>query len=190
MTAFDFRRHAARETAIGLVVNVVVAIVPSLLSTDVAAAGALRPVREVAVGLTPPFFMASLMSALVPSLLLCRNQARGRWSPSPAMPRLRPARAVVIAAGLAVAFTILVLALIHAVVAPLAPDGIGAGAILALRIGQAALAATTITPLALMLLLRHRLFPARGMTRMVGSVDATHTGAFRRRWGRCRSLPS
>ncbi|WP_375398651.1 hypothetical protein [uncultured Sphingomonas sp.] len=153
MTEFNLRRYAARETAIGIVINVGVATAPSLMFTTIAAA-ALRPVREVAVGLTPQFFMASLMSALVPSLLICRKQAKGRSGVLPPMPRLRPDRAAIIAAGLAVAFTIIFLALIHVVLAPLAAGGMGPDAILALRIVQAALAAATITPLALVLLLR------------------------------------
>lgn len=155
MTAFNLRRYAARETAIGIVINVCVATAPSLRFTTVAAA-ALRPVRDVAVALTPQFFMASLMSALVPSLLICRKRARGRSGLPPSMPTLRPDRAAIIAVGLATTFTILFLALIHVVVAPLAAGGMGPGAILALRIVQAVLAAATITPLALVLLLSDR----------------------------------
>lgn len=153
MTEFNLRRYVARETAIGMLVNVLVATAPGLMFADVAAATGLRAVREVAVGLTLPFFMAAFMSALVPALLICRRQARGRSGLPPLMPRLRPDRAVVIAAGLAVASTILVLALIHVIVAPLAAGGMGAGAILALRAAQAALAAATITPVAILLLL-------------------------------------
>ena len=153
MTEFNLRRYAARETAIGIVINVAVATAPSVMFINVSAAAA-RPVREVAVGLTPQFFMASLMSALVPSLLICWKQARGRLGLSPTMPRLRPDRAAIIAAELALAFTILFLALIHVVIAPLAASGMGTDAILALRIAQAALAAATTTPLALLLMVR------------------------------------
>ena len=152
MTAFNLRRYIAREAAIGIVINMLVATAQSVLFIDVSAA-AFRPVREVAVGLTPQFFMAAFMSALVPSLLICLKQARGRLGLSPLTPRLRPERAAIIAAGLAAAFTILVLALIHLIVAPLAAGGMGAGAILALRIAQAALAAATLTPVAILLLL-------------------------------------
>ena len=152
MTEFNLRRYVARETAIGILINMLVATAPSLMFINAFAATAVRPVREVAVDLTPQFFMASLMSALVPSLLICRKQARGGLACSPPIPRLRPDRAAAIAAGLAVASTILVLALIHVVVAPLAAGGMGAGAILALRVAQGALAAATITPVAILLL--------------------------------------
>ncbi len=153
MTQFNLRRYVARETMIGIVINVLVATVAGVTIIDVSAATAVRPIREIAVGLTPQFFMAALMSALVPSLLLCRKQAGGRLGLSPRMSRLRPDRAAVIAAGLAVAFTILFLALIHVIVAPLAGGGIETAAILALRVAQAVLAAATVTPLAILLLL-------------------------------------
>ena len=143
MEGADLRRYVARETAIGIIINVLVVGVPGLLSLDGPAAPALRPVREVAVSSTPQFFMAALMSALVPSLLFCRRRARAR---------LRPDRAALVAAGLAAAFTLLALAAVHVVVAPLARHGMDAGAILALRIAQAALAAATLTPLAILLL--------------------------------------
>ena len=152
MTEFNLPRYVARETAIGIFINVLVATAPGLMAIHASAATAFRPVREVAVGLTPQFFMAALMSALVPSLLVCRKQARGRLGLSPRVPRLRPDRAVVIAAALAVGFTILVLALIHLIVVPLAAGGMGADAILALRGAQAALAAATVTPVAIVLL--------------------------------------
>lgn len=152
MKSFDLRRYIARETAIGVLVNVLVATAPSLMFLDVAAATVSRPVREVAISSTPQFFMAALMSALVPSLLLCRKHARGRLGITSSMPRLRPDRAAVIATGLAAAFTILALAAIHIVVAPLAQGGMGGGAVLALRVTQAALAAATLTPVAILLL--------------------------------------
>lgn len=152
MRDFNLRRYVVKETVIGIVINMLVATAPSLIFNDDSAANLLMPVREVAVGLTPQFFMAALMSALVPSLLICRKQARGRLGLLPLTPRLRPDRAVVIAAGLAAASTILVLALIHGIVAPLAAGGMGPGAILALRAAQAALAAATVTPVAILLL--------------------------------------
>lgn len=152
MTEFNLRRYIARETAIGIVINLLVATVSGLIVIDLSAAAAFTPVRDVAVGLTPQFFMAAFMSALVPLLLICRKQARGGSRRFPAMPRLRPRRAAVIAAALAAGFTILALALIHVVVAPLAAGGMGAGAVLALRVGQAALAGATVTPVALLLL--------------------------------------
>ena len=152
MTEFSLRRFIARETGIGIIINLLVATAPGLMVLDMSAAPAFRPVREVAVGLTPQFFMAALMSAIVPSLLLCRKQAKGRLGPTPPIPRLRPDRAAVIAVGLAVAFTILVLAAIHIIVAPLAEGGMGAGALLALRAAQAALAAAAVTPVAILLL--------------------------------------
>lgn len=152
MTGFDLRRHVAKETAIGIVVNVVVSTVPGLMLLNSSAAATLRPVREVAVELTPQFFMAAFMSALVPSLLICWKEANGRLGIARAGPRLGPGRAAMIAAGLAFATTILVLALIHIVVAPLAAGGMGRGAILALRGGQGALAAALVTPIAIRLL--------------------------------------
>lgn len=151
MTAFSLRRYVAKETAISIVVNVVVSAVPSLMLVD--ASGTIpRPAHEVAVGLTPQFFLAALMSALVPSLLTCWRRARGRLDVSPAGPRSQAGRAAAVAAGLAAGSTILVLALIHLIAAPLAPDGMTSGAILALRVGQAALAAATVTPVAILLL--------------------------------------
>jgi hypothetical protein len=152
MTGFDLHRYVAKETAVSVVVNLLVSTVPSLLLPDFTASGAFRPVREVAMDLTPGFFMAALMSALVPLLLTCWKQARGRLGISPPMPRLRPDRAAVIAFGLAIMSTIVVLALIHVIVAPLAASGLGSGAILALRRGQAAFAAATVTPGAILLL--------------------------------------
>ena len=151
-TRFNLQRYVAKETAASLVINVLVSTVPSLWFGISAANGTLRPVREVAVGLTPQFFMAALMSALVPSLLTCWRQTRGRLGLSPLVPRLRPDRAAVIALGLAIASTTAVLALIHVVVAPLAGSGLGAGATLALGDAQAALAAATVTPAAIFLL--------------------------------------
>ena len=151
MTEFNLRGYVAKETAIGVVINSLVATVPSLLFANPSIGAIFRPVREVAVSLTPQFFMAAFMSALVPMLLICRKQARGRWSIS--TPRLRPGRAVVIAVGLATASTILTLALIHILVAPLAVRGMGAGAILMLSGAQAALAAAAVTPVAILLLL-------------------------------------
>lgn len=152
MTSFNLRRYVAKETAASLVINVLVVTVPSLHSAMSSANGTLRPVREVAVSLTPQFFMAALMSALVPSLLTCWRQAGGRLSLSPPTPRLRPERAAVTAFGLSIVSTIIVLALIHVIVAPLAAGGLGVGAILALRAAQAALAAATVTPTAILLL--------------------------------------
>ena len=151
VTEFNLGRCVARETAISLVINMVVATAPGLLLTSVSVA-ASRPVREVAADLTPQIFMAALMSGLVPCLLICRKQARGRLRVSPLTPRLRPDRAAAVAAGLAAGFTILVLAVLHVVVAPWAADGLGAGAIVGLRAGLAALAAIMVTPLALILL--------------------------------------
>ena len=153
MTGFDLRRYVVRETVIGIVINMLVATVPCLMFDDLSAAHVFKPVRAVAIGLTPQFFMTAFMSALVPSLLICRKQARGRLRLPPLMPRPRPDRAAINAAGLAAASTILVLALIHGIVAPLAVDGLDADAILALRAAQAALTAATVTPIAILLLL-------------------------------------
>lgn len=152
MNRFNLQRYVAKETAASIVINVLVSTVPSLGLIVSSADSTFRPVREVAVSLAPQFFMAALMSALVPSLLTCWKQTRGRLGLSPLMPRLRPDRAAVIAFGLAIASTIVVLALIHIIVAPLALSGLGVGAILALRAAQAALAAATVTPTAILLL--------------------------------------
>lgn len=153
MTGFNLQRYVAKETAASIVINMLVSTVPGLIFIDLSANSAFTPVREVAVSLTPQFFMAALMSALVPLLLTCWKQAKGRLGLSPLVPRLRPDRAAVIAFGLATASTILVLALIHVIVAPLAVSGLGAGAILALRSADATLAAATVTPIAILLLL-------------------------------------
>lgn len=159
MTAFSLRRYVVTETAIGIVINVSVSTVPGLLLMGPSAATALTPVRAVAVGLTPQFFMAAFMSALIPSLLIGWRQSRGKLSLSFPARRLRPDRAAAVAAGLATTSTISVLALIHLVVAPLAAGGLGAGAILALRGAQAALAAATVTPVAILLLLGRTISP-------------------------------
>ena len=151
VTEFNLRRCVAKETAISTLINMLVAIAPGLMLTGVSAT-AFRSVPEVTADLTPQIFMAALMSGLVPSLLICRKQARGRLGVPPLTPRLRPERAAAVAAGLAVAFTILVLAVLPVIVAPWAAEGLGAGAILGLRAGLAALAAVTVTPLALLLL--------------------------------------
>ena len=154
MTKFNFQRYVVKETAASIGINVLVSTAPSLWSTLSSANNTFKPVREVVVSLMPQFFMAALMSALVPSLLTWWKQTRRGWHISPLVPRLRADRAAMIAFGLAIASTIVVLALIRTIVAPLAVGGLGTGTILALRDAQAALAAATVTPAAILLLFK------------------------------------
>ncbi len=154
MTSFNLRHYVLKETAASISINVLVSTAPGLWSILSSTNGTFKPVREVAVSLTPQFFMAALMSALVPSLLTWWKQTRGRWGIHPLMPRLRADLAAVTAFGLAIASTIVVLALIHVIIAPLAVTGLGTGAILALRDAQAALAAAMVTPATILLLFK------------------------------------
>lgn len=150
MTAFSLRRHVAKETALSVAVNLLIATVPGVLLAESLTDPVRTPVGDFAVASIPQFFMAALMSALVPSLLTWRKQRKGQLGPD--APRLRPDHALWIALALAAASTIVVLALIHLVAAPLAAGGIGTEAVLTLRSAQAALAGATVTPCAILLL--------------------------------------
>lgn len=153
MTVLSIPRYIARETGLGLMINVVVSTVPSSLTSHPSSVALVRTVREVAVGLTPQFFMVALMSALAPSLLVCFKRNKGVFASAPFRSRLRPTRAAVNAVALATASTVLVLASIHLFIAPVAAGGMTSAGVLALRGAQAAFAALTVTPLALILLI-------------------------------------
>ena len=170
MTRFDLQRYVAKETAVSVVVSLLVSTGPSLLVSGLHSHDACRPVRDVAVGLTPSFFMAALMSALVPLLSIRWKQARGRLGMSRPMPRFRLDRVALIAFGLAIVSTIVALALIRVIVAPLAAGGLDSGVILTLRGGQAAFAAATVTPSAILLLFR-RTWQYPGAGRDLGASD-------------------
>ena len=146
----ELHRMIARETAIGVVITTLVSTLPGLLFADTGQIVTLQAVEVVAVGLVPQFFMNGLMSALVPSLRLWRTQRREHAAF--AKPAIALGRIAIVALMLATVSTILGLALIHLLVAPFAPLGLRAGATLALRGAQGALAAATVTPVALALL--------------------------------------
>lgn len=151
---FNLKRYVAKETAIGVVINLFLATVPFVIFSTAWADPVSRPVREVAISFVPQFFMAAFMSALVPLMMTCRNQWKGQlgsWSPGV---RLQPWRALVIALALATASTTVTLGFIYFVLEPIAVAGLKAGAALTLSGVQAGLAAAVVTPTAILLLLR------------------------------------
>lgn len=148
MTRFSLWRYIVIETAISITINTLVATAPTLLSFATIDTLSTRPVRDVPVSLTPQF----LMSALVPSLLTRWRQGRGRLDAVFQGARPTLVKTVVVAAALAVSFTIGVLASIHLMLPWLVGGSVGSAAILVLAGVQAALAAALMTPLALVVL--------------------------------------
>lgn len=108
----------------------------------------LQTLRDAAHGLTPAFLIGGFMSALVP-LLLARRRLGGARNVFEAAGLTQ---IVAVAMVLAAESTTPALALIHAAASLLEVHELGPNAMLRLRAGEAALAASVVTPLALAML--------------------------------------
>ncbi len=77
MRQFDARRYIAIETAVSVIINIVMTVTPSAIALS-GQQTVLISAQGMAPAIAAPMFMSAFMSALVPSLLTRRRYRNGK----------------------------------------------------------------------------------------------------------------
>lgn len=179
MKRFDARRYIAIETAVSVIINIVLTVAPSAISLSGQQA-VLISAHGMAPAIAAPMFMSAFMSALVPSLLTRRRYRNGKLQPPLHTDTPTVLRAVSAALFLAAASAVIGMFLTSIVSRQWAGASLKVGVMLLAYGAYGGVLAALVTPAALILLFGRGWRTGFGQGRRIADRPGPHVDRFLR----------